>query len=611
MKNTVVVLNDELGGMAYAFQRAGFRVLYDAVPDKESVEIVKKNLDDGSEIQICEWSEQSYLEMPEASVLAVRISPSVYLGRKKNISVSDFTYNKVFSQYIEKNTPELFFIVAPRSFVGSPMMWKLEEWSISHGYKINAKCMKTAKVTGLPVREERWYMLGSREGKTEGFLDNMEEKDSISWNAILEETSEEAFRRVEEIKDLDYQGDGIYEWRIKGYPQYAYHKSENVLISLRYPLVVKNGKTRYFSNREIARLKGYPDEFDFSNVSKTRVKKGLCCSVNVNACHILARQISQFLGEIDDIVVSSKLEQQELEIQSILNQQKNEKPVENISEKSRINVYHSLSEGDEMERRFDVFVSSTYEDLIEERKEITQAVLECDCMPVGMEMFPASNMEQWEFIKKVIDKADIYLVVVAGKYGTIGTDENGKKMSYTEMEFNYALSSGKPILAFLHKDINCLTRNKIETEPEKAEALEAFRTNVKKGRMVRFFSNKDELKANVLTSINSIKKQITTGGWVRANQAAFDGKKELENRVRELEDNYEKLLQEKNNIQEERKKMQLQLAKEQENCRTMREKENALENRYAEALLKVADFSEKIEAIKDELGEISQEMMEL
>lgn len=54
--------------------------------------------------------------------------------------------------------------------------------------------------------------------------------------------------------------------------------------------------------------------------------------------------------------------------------------------------------------KYQVFVSSTFEDLKDERKEITQAILESDCIPVGMEMFPAVNKTQSEFIKNVIDQ---------------------------------------------------------------------------------------------------------------------------------------------------------------------------------------------------------------
>ena len=74
--------------------------------------------------------------------------------------------------------------------------------------------------------------------------------------------------------------------------------------------------------------------------------------------------------------------------------------------------------------KYQVFVSSTYDDLIDERKEITQAILEADCIPAGMELFPASNKPQWEFIKSVIDESDFYLVIVAGRYGSEGTDES-------------------------------------------------------------------------------------------------------------------------------------------------------------------------------------------
>ena len=48
-----------------------------------------------------------------------------------------------------------------------------------------------------------------------------------------------------------------------------------------------------------------------------------------------------------------------------------------------------------MEKRYQVFVSSTYADLQEERKTVMQALLELDCIPAGMELFPAANEDQW------------------------------------------------------------------------------------------------------------------------------------------------------------------------------------------------------------------------
>lgn len=105
-----------------------------------------------------------------------------------------------------------------------------------------------------------------------------------------------------------------------------------------------------------------------------------------------------------------------------------------------------------MDKKYQVFVSSTYQDLIEERKAVIQALLELDCIPVGMELFPAADDSQWEFIRKTIDESDYYIVIIGGRYGSLS--EHGK--SFTEQEYLYALETEKPVLAFLHQDPNTL-----------------------------------------------------------------------------------------------------------------------------------------------------------
>lgn len=59
-----------------------------------------------------------------------------------------------------------------------------------------------------------------------------------------------------------------------------------------------------------------------------------------------------------------------------------------------------------MEKRYQVFVSSTYENLLEPRQEVMQALLELDCIPAGMELFPAADDDQWTLIKRVIEDCD-------------------------------------------------------------------------------------------------------------------------------------------------------------------------------------------------------------
>lgn len=129
-----------------------------------------------------------------------------------------------------------------------------------------------------------------------------------------------------------------------------------------------------------------------------------------------------------------------------------------------------------MEKRYQVFVSSTFRDLEHERQEVMHALLELDCMPAGMELFPAANETQWNLIKKVIDDCDYYLLILGGRYGSIGPEG----ISYTEMEYQYALSTGKPTIAFLHRSPGKIIADKSEPSPEGKEKLQAFRTTVEK-----------------------------------------------------------------------------------------------------------------------------------
>ncbi|WP_289198326.1 DUF4062 domain-containing protein [Bacteroides acidifaciens] len=166
-----------------------------------------------------------------------------------------------------------------------------------------------------------------------------------------------------------------------------------------------------------------------------------------------------------------------------------------------------------MDKRYQVFISSTYSDLKEERGKVMQTVMSLDCIPAGMEFFTAIDSEQLEFIKKIIDDCDYYILIIGGKYGSMTEDG----ISYTEQEYNYAVSKGIRVLAFLHKNINQLTTDKIELDQNKREKLEAFRDRVKTGRLVQFWSNADELNGKVAVSLTKTIKTYPAVGWVRGN----------------------------------------------------------------------------------------------
>jgi len=161
--------------------------------------------------------------------------------------------------------------------------------------------------------------------------------------------------------------------------------------------------------------------------------------------------------------------------------------------------------------RHQVFVSSTFTDLKEERAEVIQALWELDCIPTGMEAFVASNESQWAVIKRVIDECDYYVLIIGGRYGTV-TPEG---VSYTEKEYRYAKSIGLPVLAFVHGAPDEIPVGKTELDSHQRERLEAFRDDVMKSHPIRTWSTAAELGGLVSRSLIREVRVNPRPGWIR------------------------------------------------------------------------------------------------
>lgn len=165
-----------------------------------------------------------------------------------------------------------------------------------------------------------------------------------------------------------------------------------------------------------------------------------------------------------------------------------------------------------MDERYQVFISSTFQDLQNARQEVSQALLRADCFPAGMELFPAADEEQFEFIKKVIDQSDYYIIISAGRYGSI---HPATGLSYTEMEYDYAVEIGKPVIRLLHKDpFNELKGEFIERTQSGRVKLEAFRQKMMSGSLVKFWSDHADLGIEVIFSLIDLMKRVPAVGWV-------------------------------------------------------------------------------------------------
>lgn len=185
-------------------------------------------------------------------------------------------------------------------------------------------------------------------------------------------------------------------------------------------------------------------------------------------------------------------------------------------------------------KKYQVFVSSTYVDLITERQEIMNALLELDCIPSGMELFPAADEDQWSLIKGVIDECDYYIVVIGGRYGSLGPEG----ISYTEMEYRYAIETEKPVIAFLHKDPDSIPAKHTEQTEDGKSKLKKFR-ELSQQKVCKYWTTPSELGSVVSRSLIMLQKKRPGTGWVRGDQvASSEASSEilrLRRRIEELE----------------------------------------------------------------------------
>jgi hypothetical protein len=176
-----------------------------------------------------------------------------------------------------------------------------------------------------------------------------------------------------------------------------------------------------------------------------------------------------------------------------------------------------------MNKKLQVFVSSTYTDLIEERQAAVEAILDAGHIPAGMELFKAGK-SQMKTIQKWIDESDVYMLILGGRYGSI-EEESG--LSYTELEYRYALSKNMPVFAIVLDDSFLLTKAASKGknaifEKENTDKYDIFKESVK-DNIVKFVKNNDQISKTIVSHLNVIKEDSDYHlvGWIRGNNFEY------------------------------------------------------------------------------------------
>lgn len=159
-----------------------------------------------------------------------------------------------------------------------------------------------------------------------------------------------------------------------------------------------------------------------------------------------------------------------------------------------------------------VMISSTARDLPEHREKVMDA-----CMRLGMfypdmmEHLTATDANALDVSIGIVNRADIYVGIFAFRYGYV---PDGQAISVTEAEYNRAVERGIPRLIFLMSDNHDIKPSDFESG-EGAAKLAALKERLKKERVVGFFNNPDDLKAQVIQALVPYReKDVTTFHYI-------------------------------------------------------------------------------------------------
>ena len=193
--------------------------------------------------------------------------------------------------------------------------------------------------------------------------------------------------------------------------------------------------------------------------------------------------------------------------------------------------------------KYQVFVSSTFVDLRDERESVTWEILKAGHIPVGMENFSSHDDRGWKVIDKTLRTTDYYVLIIAGRYGSIDDSVN---MSWTEREYRRAVELQIPILTF-ERQAAFITGDQVDKD-DRSKRLEALIADVGSKRLRELWTTKDDLRARVGAALYKIIREdeedgALRPGWYRGDQlpsrATLEEVTRLSAENRELRDQLE------------------------------------------------------------------------
>ncbi len=291
MQNTAIVINAGIGALSLGLKMAGVEVVAAYEEDRRAAEIHRRNLD----VPVFEESLEAVdpQQLPEIELLAAQINlPGFQLS--DNLVASEEA-NQI-KGILHSKRPRAFFLLVNAALARSRQFPKLLSAICQEEYSSTYEMVDVGRATGLPVNERMACVVGLRRDIVEPFyfpnFDCSHFSAPQEWIWGDDSALDEWFYDVREDRiDMEPQRKCVLCWKDN-----AYREAERVQWNfLKMPLVYNGTCLRRISFREIAALKGFPEDYWLNEANKQWLYKCLTYTGNVSVLRQISEQILRAL----------------------------------------------------------------------------------------------------------------------------------------------------------------------------------------------------------------------------------------------------------------------------------------------------------------------------
>lgn len=166
-----------------------------------------------------------------------------------------------------------------------------------------------------------------------------------------------------------------------------------------------------------------------------------------------------------------------------------------------------------------VYISATYQDLVNYREAVARTLRQMNKVVVSMEDYTASDTRPLDRCLSDVEQCDLYIGIFAWRYGFIPPHNNDERKSITELEYRHAMACEKSSLIFIVEDDAPWPPNQIDRKPEDGDGgqkIAALKEYLRHHHLCKGFKDVDGLALAVSTAVANWQQEqqprLTTNG---------------------------------------------------------------------------------------------------